>query len=147
MMAIEISEDPATGHLLVTFTIPDDGDDTTVSVVGSFNCWLPGTDTFTSRGDGLQTVAVTLIADDDVHFRYLRTGGVWFDDDEADEITSFGSVITSPHHRLSSSMPAFENESQSVSDDDPTGDAAEPSTTPSPNTSSATPSKAPTAVG
>jgi pimeloyl-ACP methyl ester carboxylesterase len=45
-----------------------------------------------------------------------------------------------------SSTPAFENESQSVSDDDPT-EMRQPSTTPSPNTSSATPSKAPTAVG
>jgi hypothetical protein len=123
MMAIEISEDAATGHLLVTFTIPDDGDDTIVSVVGSFDDWLPGTDTFASVGDGLLAVSVTVIADEDVHFRYLRTGGIWFDDDEADEITSFGSVITAPRHRLGSSSPSSADELQSppdaLTDDEP----------------------------
>jgi hypothetical protein len=116
MMAIEISEDAATGYLLLTFTIPDDGDHTIVSVVGSFNNWLPGTDTFASRGDGFLAASVTLTADDDVHFRYLRTGGIWFDDHEADEITAFGSVITSPRGRLGSSNESLEDDAQGAPD-------------------------------
>jgi hypothetical protein len=103
MMAIEISEDAALEQLRVTFTIPDEGDDAATSVVGSFNDWLAGADTFVARGDGLLGVTVTLVSEDDVHFRYLRAGGIWFDDDEADEITSFGSVIRAPRSRLSPS--------------------------------------------
>jgi hypothetical protein len=106
MMAIEISEDVALEQLRVTFTIPDDGDDAATSVVGSFNDWLAGADTLVARGDGLLGVTVTLVSDDDVHFRYLRAGGIWFDDDEADEITTFGSVIRSPRSRLTPSATA-----------------------------------------
>jgi hypothetical protein len=106
MMAIELSEDTSSEQLQITFTICDSGDDTAVSVVGSFNDWLAGADTLTARGDGLLGVTVTLASDDDVHFRYLRAGGIWFDDDEADEITPFGSVIRSPRQRLSSSTSA-----------------------------------------
>jgi hypothetical protein len=95
-MAIEIGTDAVTGQRTVTFAIPDDEDDTVVSVVGSFNNWQPGVHALARRDDGRLAVVLYLEAldtDDDLHFRYLRTGGVWFDDDEDDDITPFGSVI------------------------------------------------------
>lgn len=112
-MAIEVSRDIASGQLHVLFIITDDRDgntdDTTVSVVGSFNDWRPGANAFTRQEDGSLTTSVKLNSDDDIHFRYLRTGGIWFDDADADEITAFGSVIHNPSRRLASkSEPADE---------------------------------------
>jgi hypothetical protein len=105
-MAIEISEDATSEQVRVTFTVLDDGTGAQVSVVGSFNDWVAGKDPLFAREDGRLGVTITLSSDDDVHFRYLREGGIWFDDDDADEVTSFGSVIRSPRGRLGSADPA-----------------------------------------
>ena len=105
-MAIEISEDATSEQVRVTFTVLDDGTGAPVSVVGSFNDWVAGADPLIACDDGRLGVTVTLSSDDDVHFRYLREGGIWFDDDDADEITPFGSVIRSPRSRLGSADPA-----------------------------------------
>ena len=94
-VAIAVSADLASGQPTVTFTILDASpdDEAVVSVVGSFNDWQPGQHTLTVQDDGRLTVAVKVSGEDDLHFRYLRTGGVWFDDNDADEITADGGVI------------------------------------------------------
>jgi hypothetical protein len=94
-MAIQVSTDPTTGERTATFSMPAtfEQPDTIVSVVGSFNDWMPGVHVFVADDDGQLTVSVPLMSDDDLHFRYLQTGGVWFDDPDADEATAHGSVV------------------------------------------------------
>jgi hypothetical protein len=118
-MAIQVSTDPTTGERTATFSLPDtlQEADTYISVVGSFNDWTPGIHVLAADDDGRLAVSVPLTNDDDLHFRYLQTGGVWFDDPQADEQTPHGSVA-----RVAStvSSPATE----STEDDLPADSAA-----------------------
>ncbi|GAA1268001.1 isoamylase [Sphaerisporangium rubeum] len=76
----------------VTFALPMDHPTGVVSVVGDFNHWSPGRHELRRRRGGIRTVSVILPAG--VHrFRYLATGGVWFDDDTADAVDPGGSLI------------------------------------------------------
>lgn len=76
----------------VTFSLPLDHPDGVVSVVGDFNDWEPGRHELIRRRHGRRSVSVTLSPG--VHrFRYLATGGVWFDDDAADRTDEHGSLI------------------------------------------------------
>ena len=67
----------------VTFCLPADQPSGPVSVVGTFNDWVPGTHELKARRDGTRTISVQL---DPGHysFRYLGAGGVWLDDEHAD---------------------------------------------------------------
>ena len=123
-MAIKISTDPATGERTATFSLPDTlpQADTYISVVGSFNDWTPGVHVLAAGDDGQLAVSVPLTSEDDLHFRYLQTGGVWFDDPQADEQTPHGSVA-----RVTSTMSSPATES--TEDDLPAdGAAASPTT-------------------
>ncbi|MEZ0069442.1 1,4-alpha-glucan branching enzyme [Streptacidiphilus sp. MAP12-20] len=64
----------------------------TVSVVGDFNGWQPGVAELVRRRDGTRTVTLSFPPGEH-RFRYLATGGVWFDDDSADRIDPQGSLI------------------------------------------------------
>ncbi|GAB3980725.1 isoamylase early set domain-containing protein [Actinoallomurus acanthiterrae] len=76
----------------VTFRLPLDRPDGIVSVVGDFNGWEPGRHELVRRRNGTRSVSVTLSPG--VHrFRYLATGGVWFDDDAADRTDEHGCLI------------------------------------------------------
>jgi hypothetical protein len=76
----------------VTFTLPLDQPAGVVSVVGDFNDWRPGCHELLRRRDGTRTVSVILPPG--VHrFRYLATGGVWFDDETADHVDDHGSLV------------------------------------------------------
>jgi hypothetical protein len=94
-MAVEISTDLATGQRTATFSLPNTfaEPDTFVSVVGSFNDWAPEVHVLAADGEDRLAVSAPLTSDDDLHFRYLQTGGVWFDDPEVAEITPYGSVV------------------------------------------------------
>ena len=76
----------------VTFILAGDEPPGTVSVVGDFNDWKPGRHELLKRRNGTRSVSVTLPAGEH-RFRYLGTGGLWFDDDEADRIDDHGGVI------------------------------------------------------
>ena len=76
----------------VTFALPVDQPNGDVSVVGTFNDWTPGLHLLTPRRNGTRTVSVTLPAGEH-RFRYLATGGVWFDDHTADGIDDQAGVI------------------------------------------------------
>lgn len=76
----------------VTFSLPSDDAPEAVSVVGTFNDWTPGRHALVPRRDGTRSVSVTLPAGEH-RFRYLATGGLWFDDHGADVIDPAGSVL------------------------------------------------------
>ncbi|TWG25199.1 isoamylase early set domain-containing protein [Actinoplanes teichomyceticus] len=69
----------------VTFCLPADEPSGVVSVVGTFNDWQPGKHEMQVRRNGTRTVSVPL-EPGDYTFRYLATGGVWFDDPEGGEL-------------------------------------------------------------
>ena len=91
-MTIRIQQqDPAAAK--IQFVLPDDVHEGAVSVVGSFNDWRPGVHRLVRRSNGTRSVSVAVPRGQEVRFRYLGNGGVWFDDPDADEITCDGSVF------------------------------------------------------
>jgi hypothetical protein len=76
----------------VTFSLAADHPADVVSVVGSFNDWTPGRHQLVPRRDGSRSVSVTLAAGEH-RFRYLASGGHWFDDETADHIDNAGSTL------------------------------------------------------
>ena len=67
----------------ITFSLPNDQLNGTVSVVGDFNDWKPGEHVLAKRTNGTRSVSVTVPAGSSFRFRYLGENGNWFDDDEA----------------------------------------------------------------
>jgi hypothetical protein len=92
-MSIQLYRSPKLGETQIRFTIDDHAAEGVVSVVGSFNGWTPGINVFVLRADGTRVADVTVRTEEDVHFRYLGSGGFWFDDPDADEINEGGSVL------------------------------------------------------
>ena len=82
----------AATDVTVTFVLPD-APTGPVSVVGDLNGWTPGTHVLRKRNNGTRSVSVTLPAGEQVRFRYLATGGVWFDDPQADAHAPEGSLL------------------------------------------------------
>jgi AMP-activated protein kinase-like protein len=76
----------------VTFSLAADQPVGDVSVVGTFNSWTPGSHVLVPRRDGTRSVSVTL-SPGEHRFRYLATGGEWFDDHFADEVDNLGGTI------------------------------------------------------
>ncbi|MFC4021874.1 glycoside hydrolase [Micromonospora sp. GCM10011542] len=76
----------------VTFCLPRDAPPGPVSVVGCFNEWEPGRHELVARRDGTRTVTVRL-GPGEYRFRYLASGGVWLDDDSADQVDDCGSLL------------------------------------------------------
>jgi hypothetical protein len=76
----------------VTFSLPADDVCEVVSVVGTFNDWTPGRHELQPRRDGTRSVSVTL-APGEHRFRYLGSGGRWFDDHGADLVDPTGCTI------------------------------------------------------
>ena len=78
----------------VTFMLPEDEPAGAVSVVGDFNDWDPYAHPLQLRGKGSRSAVVSVPAGRALHFRYLAEGGLWFDDDTADERDPHGAVLT-----------------------------------------------------
>jgi 1,4-alpha-glucan branching enzyme len=76
----------------ITFTLPVNQPAGIVSVVGDFNDWSPGRHELRTRRNGMRTVSV-ILPPGTHRFRYLATGGVWFDDESADHIDQDGSLL------------------------------------------------------
>ena len=76
----------------VTFKLPADDVPEVVSVVGTFNDWTPGRHELRPRRDGTRSVSVTLPPGEH-RFRYLGSGGRWFDDHGADMVDPSGCVL------------------------------------------------------
>lgn len=96
-MAVHVEADPATGQTVLVFALAVDIHDGPVSVVGSFNHWTPGEHVLQEHLDGTRSVRATIDPDTDagIYFRYLGSGGVWFDDPDSDTI-EVGSITTVP---------------------------------------------------
>ena len=76
----------------VTFSIPGDQPVGDVSVVGTFNDWTPGRHQLIPRRNGTRSVSV-ILPPGEHRFRYLATGGVWFDDHGADNIDTQAGTL------------------------------------------------------
>ena len=76
----------------VTFCLPADQPAGAVSVVGSFNGWVPGLHELKDRRDGTRTISVQL-GPGCHRFRYLATDGVWLDDEYADAVGPQGGEL------------------------------------------------------
>ena len=81
------------GTTKIQFVLPDDAQTGPVSAVGTFNDWTPGTHKLVKRSNGTRSVSVAVPAGEEIAFRYLADGGVWFDDEDAHAITDQGSTI------------------------------------------------------
>jgi hypothetical protein len=91
-LAIRVSTDQKTGKAKLSFVLPDDVHDGPVSAVGTFNDWRPGAHRLVRRTNGTRSTSVTVPAGQDVRFRYLGSGGVWFDDPEV-PADAIGGVV------------------------------------------------------
>jgi hypothetical protein len=92
-VAISISTDPKTSQAKVRLVLPDDIHDGPVSAVGSFNNWTPGKHRLVRRANGTRSVTLSVEAGQELRFRYLGSGGRWFDDPEAQERDLDGVVV------------------------------------------------------
>ena len=68
----------------VTFTLPRSTKSETVYLVGNFNDWNPTSHPLESNGDGSRTLTLDLELRRAYQFRYLRDGGEWMHDSQAD---------------------------------------------------------------
>ncbi|WP_129339893.1 isoamylase early set domain-containing protein [Cellulomonas endophytica] len=87
------SRPSASATRTLTFALPAAELEGSVSVVGTFNDWTPGTHVLRRRSNGTASVAVTVPAGTEVCFRYLGEGGRWFDDRDVDALTPHGGVV------------------------------------------------------
>ncbi|MFF8261478.1 isoamylase early set domain-containing protein [Streptomyces virginiae] len=71
------------GRNTVTFVLPEDSPQGSVSVVGDCNPWNPAAHPLEPGGDGTRTVEASLPANSSHSFRYLAAGDYWFDDEPA----------------------------------------------------------------
>jgi hypothetical protein len=82
-MAIRILTGPDAGKAKVQLVLPDSIHDGPVSAVGTFNDWTPGRHRLIRRSNGTRSVTVTVASGQELRFRYLGSGGHWFDDPDA----------------------------------------------------------------
>jgi hypothetical protein len=94
-VAIHIQVDPNTSQAKVQLVLPDDVHDGPVSAVGTFNDWTPGRHKLVRRNNGTRSVTVSVPSTSGqvMRFRYLGSGGRWFDDPDAHAVDESGGVI------------------------------------------------------
>jgi hypothetical protein len=92
-MTIRVSLDPSTAQAKVQLVLPDDIHDGPISAVGTFNDWTPGRHKLVRRNNGTRSVTLRVPYGSEVRFRYLGSGGRWFDDPDADTIDAGGATI------------------------------------------------------
>ena len=80
-------------HACVRFSLSVSEHPGVVSVVGSFNAWVPGLDELQVQPDGVRAVTVGVPYGLPLVFRYLGEDGDWFDDPAADEVSVDGSLL------------------------------------------------------
>lgn len=84
---IEKKASPKGKSVRVTFQLPGDVAQDSVSVVGDFNDWDAQKNPMTKKGDVWST-AISFKPGDTVHFRYYIDGQHWRNDEQADRYSS-----------------------------------------------------------
>ena len=79
----------------VTFALPVDEVDQSVSVVGEFNGWDPFTHPLKKRSNGTRSVSVELATDRAYRFKYLTEDGSWLLDDDAEAVDNGAAGVDS----------------------------------------------------
>ena len=74
-MAISVTTDERSNTTTIKFVLPDDVHEGPVSAVGDFNSWKPGAHKLVRRRNGTRSVSVTVPRGQEIHFRYLGSGG------------------------------------------------------------------------
>jgi 1,4-alpha-glucan branching enzyme len=92
-MSIRITQSPQAGQTTIKFVLDDQIHNGPVSVVGTFNEWTPGTHRLVRRSNGTRSVSVAVPHGQEIRFRYLGSGGAWFDDPDAHAFCSEGSLL------------------------------------------------------
>ena len=92
-MAIVVKSDPSRDQATVRFILADEVHDGPVSVVGTFNDWAPGVHRLVRRSNGTRSVSVTVPTGQELRFRYLGSGGRWFDDPQAVSVPEGGALF------------------------------------------------------
>ena len=92
-MPIRIRETPDGSQTKIQLVLPDDIHDGPISVVGNFNDWTPGRHRLVRRSNGTRSVTLTVVPGQELVFRYLGSGGWWFDEPEAHAIDHHGSIV------------------------------------------------------
>jgi 1,4-alpha-glucan branching enzyme len=77
----------------VTFMLPAGEPPGAVSVVGDFNDWDPFAHPLRRRANGTRSAVVKVPAGSKLLFRYLADGGLWFDDETAEQVDPRGALI------------------------------------------------------
>lgn len=102
---IKFSAARTAAKVKVTFSLPADQPGGAVSVVGDFNGWTPGRHTLHRRSNGTRSVAVELPTDTSIRFRYLGSGGDWFDDADAHDVDDRGGRLVINHPNTPARQP------------------------------------------
>ncbi|GAA5005491.1 isoamylase [Actinopolymorpha pittospori] len=92
-MSIRILATSDDAEAKIQLVLPDDVHDGPVSAVGTFNDWTPGRHRLIRRNNGTRSVTLTVARGQELRFRYLGSGGRWFDDPDAEAVDHEGSVI------------------------------------------------------
>ena len=92
-MAVQVLIDPKTSKTKVNFLLPDDVHDGPVSAVGTFNNWTPGKHRLVKRANGTRSITLDVVPGEEIKFRYLGSGGRWFDDPDVAELHWDGGVF------------------------------------------------------
>jgi hypothetical protein len=92
-MTITVVIDPKTTQTKIKLLLPDDVHDGPVSAVGTFNDWTPGRHRLVRRANGTRSVTLAVEPGQQLCFRYLGSGGRWFNDPEAVEVGPDGCII------------------------------------------------------
>jgi hypothetical protein len=91
---VSIKIQPRRGSTRIQFILPDDVHDGPVSAVGTFNDWTPGVHKLVRRSNGTRSVSVEVPAGEEIRFRYLGSGGGWFDDDDAHLLDGQAALVS-----------------------------------------------------
>ncbi len=82
------------GKVKLTFILPQEQVSGGTSVVGDFNGWDPFAHPLRRHADGTYQATATVSCQQELCFRYLAEGGIWFDDPECDRYDERGGHLS-----------------------------------------------------
>jgi len=76
---------PKSDQIKVTFVLPEGDSRLPASVLGDFNEWDASASPFKARRNATHSAVVTVAKGGRYQFRYRRSDGSWFNDEQADD--------------------------------------------------------------